>query len=126
MQNHGYGMGMPAVKAVNFVKVDIGSDIPVNDHKGAIIPEILDIFDGASGSQYVRFKTALNGNRIAAARNPCFDLMMQVMGIEHDGLASCPNQTLDGPVKKRYPADGKEGLGNPPGVRKQARSQSGT
>jgi hypothetical protein len=49
---------------------------------------------------------------------------MQVMGIDHDGLALGLNQALNDSVQQRLSVYGKQGFGNAPGMRKQTRAQT--
>ena len=68
--------------------------------------------------------TGLNGNGIALLCKKGLDVPVQVMGIDHDGSALGLNQALNGSVQQWFSVYGKQGLGNAPGMRKQARAQT--
>ena len=52
------------------------------------------------------------------------DVLRQVMGIDHNGLASGLNQASNDSVQQQLSVYGEQGLGDASGMRKQTRAQT--
>ncbi len=117
-------MAVLLMKVINGLQIDVRYDIPVDDHERVRVPEVADIVNCSARAQNPGFITGLNGDGIALPGQKCLDVLMQMMGIDHNGPAPGPNQALNGSVQQRYAVYGKQGLGNVPGMRKQTCAQT--
>ncbi len=112
------------MKVIDGSQVHVRDDIPVDDHESVFFPEVPNIVNRSAGAENPVLMAGLDGNGVALLGKKGLDLMMQVMGIDHDGPAPGLNQALDNSVQQRLSVYGKQGLGNAPGMRKQTRAQT--
>jgi hypothetical protein len=112
------------MKVIDGFQVHVRYDIPVDDHERVFFPEVPNIVKRSAGTKNPLLMAGLDGNGVSLPGKKGLDLMMQVMGIDHDRPAPGLNQTLDDSVQQRLSVYGKQGLGNAPGMRKQTRAQT--
>jgi hypothetical protein len=102
---------MTAMGPVNVIQVNIGNNIGIDDHKGLSIPEIGHIFDGAAGAKNFRFVTSSYWNAVALGRNKCFDIVMQVMGVDYNRFAARLLEFINDNSQQGTTGNGEQGFG---------------
>ena len=72
--------------AINFCQIDVCYDVGIDDHERLIIPEVGYVFDRPAGTQYFRLMTGENFEPVFLLRQKIFDLPMQMVGVDDNGL----------------------------------------
>ena len=85
---------MTAVIIVYGGQIEFVEYVCIDDPKRMVVPEIHQVFNGAPGSQKLRFAADMNWNRIGLLSDETLDGIVQVVGIHGDGLAA---QLLESP-----------------------------
>jgi hypothetical protein len=117
-------MSVMLMKVINSLQINVRYNISVDNHESVLIPEVPDIVNRSARTQNTRLITGLNWNGITLIRQKSLNVLMQMMGIDHDGPAFGLNQALNGSIQQRLSVYGKQGFGNVPGMRKQPRAQT--
>jgi hypothetical protein len=106
-KHQGCRMRMLTVKIVNLFEIDRGDNVGVDYHKGTMVPEIGNIFDGTAGTKDIGLISSLDRDRVGMLRDIRFDLGMPVVGIDDDRFATGSDQFEDHNIQERSALDGE-------------------
>ena len=124
-QHEGRGRAAREMGGVHGAQVDRVVNVRVDHEKGAVVPEIAQVADGPARAEQPRFVAGVHGDPEAAGAHEGLHLRVQVVGVDHHGLAAGGLQLVDVVGQQRPARQGEEGFGGEAGVGQQARSQAG-
>ena len=90
----------PFVLIEDFLKIDVGEDVHVDDRKRFLVPEIFHVFDPSSGTQNLRFHPCFDlyaGERMLP--NIIHHLLMVMMGVDDDFRAAVVLEVINAPFQ---------------------------